>query len=203
MKSLSRLYKIRANARWRIKMEEDRVINLGVVIMLVGIFLALAAGLVKIPVPAPAAAPPNAVSLPGVGAQDEIGDIPAPGASVGGPVVIQAGQPGQVIHTVQPGENLFRIGQKYGTTIEAIMQANRLTDRYKIGVGQSLVIPQSGAPAPVSAGGGTMHIVQPGENLFRIGLRYGVTAQSIASANGISNPRLIFVGQKLLIPPDP
>jgi LysM repeat protein len=46
----------------------------------------------------------------------------------------------------------------------------------------------------------TVHVVQPGENLFRISLRYGVSMQAIASANGISNLNLIFVGQRLTIP---
>jgi LysM repeat protein len=46
----------------------------------------------------------------------------------------------------------------------------------------------------------TVHVVAPGENLFRISLRYGVTMQAIAAANGISNINLIFVGQRLTIP---
>ncbi|MEM9953448.1 MAG: LysM peptidoglycan-binding domain-containing protein [Chloroflexota bacterium] len=45
-----------------------------------------------------------------------------------------------------------------------------------------------------------IHVVQSGENLFRIALRYGVSLSSIAEANGISNPALIFVGQQLTIP---
>ena len=48
--------------------------------------------------------------------------------------------------------------------------------------------------------GGQVHIVQPGENLFRISLRYGVSMSAIAAANGITNYNLIFVGQRLIIP---
>ena len=44
------------------------------------------------------------------------------------------------IHVVQPGENLFRISLRYGTTVQAIMAANGLTD-YNIHVGQQLRIP--------------------------------------------------------------
>jgi LysM repeat protein len=36
--------------------------------------------------------------------------------------------------------------------------------------------------------------------MFRIALRYGTTVQAIASANGIANPALIYVGQSLVIP---
>jgi LysM repeat protein len=39
-----------------------------------------------------------------------------------------------------------------------------------------------------------------GDNLFRISLRYGVTINDIAAANGISNPSIILVGQTLTIP---
>lgn len=44
-----------------------------------------------------------------------------------------------------------------------------------------------------------IHVVQSGENLFRIAIRYGVSVNSIATANGVSNPALIFVGQQLTI----
>ncbi len=49
-------------------------------------------------------------------------------------------------------------------------------------------------------GGETTHVVQPGETLFRISLRYGVSIQAIAQTNNISNVNLIFVGQRLVIP---
>jgi len=45
-----------------------------------------------------------------------------------------------IIHVVQRGENLFRIALRYGTTVQAIMAANGLTD-YNIHVGQQLRIP--------------------------------------------------------------
>jgi lipoprotein-anchoring transpeptidase ErfK/SrfK len=45
-----------------------------------------------------------------------------------------------------------------------------------------------------------VHIVRPGENLFRIALRYGMTTQTVAAANGIVNPHRVYVGQRLVIP---
>ena len=44
------------------------------------------------------------------------------------------------------------------------------------------------------------HIVQPGENLFRIALRYGIDLQQLSAANGISDARSIYSGQELIIP---
>jgi LysM repeat protein len=52
--------------------------------------------------------------------------------------------------------------------------------------------------APTTAG--TTHVVQPGENLFRIALQYGTTVDTLAKANNITNPSVIYVGQKLTIP---
>jgi LysM repeat protein len=44
------------------------------------------------------------------------------------------------------------------------------------------------------------HVVQPGENLFRIALRYGVDVDTMAQYNGISNAWTIYAGQTLRIP---
>lgn len=50
--------------------------------------------------------------------------------------------------------------------------------------------------------GVTIHVVQRGENLFRIALRYGFTTEALAEYNGIADPSSIQVGQRLLIPAD-
>ncbi|HLA42061.1 MAG TPA: LysM peptidoglycan-binding domain-containing protein, partial [Aggregatilineales bacterium] len=46
----------------------------------------------------------------------------------------------------------------------------------------------------------TTHVVQPGENLYRIGLQYGFTAEQLALANGIVNPSQVYAGQVLVLP---
>jgi LysM repeat protein/uncharacterized protein YvpB len=115
-------------------------------------------------------------------------------------------QNGQVTHTVQPGENLFRIALRYGLTADQVAAANGITDSTLIYVGQQLIIPIAGSAAPPVSAASTVtnpagfHIVQAGENLYRIGLRYGLTAQQIATANGLSGISTIFVGQRLTIP---
>jgi LysM repeat protein len=47
---------------------------------------------------------------------------------------------------------------------------------------------------------GQTHVVQPGETLFRIALRYGVTVQALSAANNITDPTRIYAGQTLVIP---
>jgi len=54
--------------------------------------------------------------------------------------------------------------------------------------------------AEQTCGTGVVHLVQPGENLFRISLRYGTTMSAIANANGIVNIHRIYAGQQLFIP---
>lgn len=45
------------------------------------------------------------------------------------------------IHTVQPGENLTTIANRYGVSIEAIILANNLTSPDQIQSGDQLIIP--------------------------------------------------------------
>ena len=51
-----------------------------------------------------------------------------------------------------------------------------------------------------SCGPSVTHVVQPGENLFRISLRYGKTVAEVAAYNGIANPNFIYPGQVIRIP---
>ena len=49
----------------------------------------------------------------------------------------------------------------------------------------------------------TPYVVQRGDTLGKIGAKYHVTVAAIVAQNKIKNPNLIYVGQKLCIPPDP
>jgi LysM repeat protein len=98
-------------------------------------------------------------------------------------------------HTVQPGENLFRIGLRYDIPYQQLAAANGIANPSRIQAGQVLSIPSCG-----SAGGEQVHIVQPGENLFRVALRYGITWEQLAAHNNLSDPRLIHPGDALRIP---
>lgn len=60
--------------------------------------------------------------------------------------------------------------------------------------------PTHGQDSVSQPNGLTIHVVQRGENLYRIALRYSLTVADIVRANGITNPGSIQVGQRLLIP---
>lgn len=112
-------------------------------------------------------------------------------------------------HTVQDGETLFSISQQYGVSAEEIAAANNITTSSVLTVGQVLVISEAGTTTtppevvdqvPPPSGGEQTHVVQPGENLFRISLRYGKTVDEVAAYNGIANPHYIYPGQVIRIP---
>ena len=62
-----------------------------------------------------------------------------------------------------------------------------------------MFVPSSAFAAP-SERGGSVHIVQRGETLSAIAARYGVSQASLASANNIRNPNIIYSGMRLWIP---
>lgn len=63
--------------------------------------------------------------------------------------------------------------------------------------------PEPTAPPPPAVQlptGEQIHTVQPGQNLYRIGLQYGCTVAELTAYNGIFNPNYITVGQEIRIP---
>lgn len=108
-------------------------------------------------------------------------------------------------HTVAAGENLYRIGLKYGISWVAIANTNGLANPNILSVGQVLKLPGATPTTPdptPSPQTETTYIVQTGDNLFRIGLKFGISWVQIAEANGIVNPNMISVGDELKIPVD-
>jgi LysM repeat protein len=111
---------------------------------------------------------------------------------------------GPLTHIVQANENLYRIALRYSISVEALMQANGLTDADLVVAGTTLIIPtNTNAPIAVAANpapiAGT-HTVMPGETLSQIARRYGLTVDDLIRANNITNPSLITVGQVLMVP---
>ena len=127
-------------------------------------------------------------------------------------------------YVVARGENLFRIALKQGTTVSRLVELNGLRDDSFVYAGQRLRVPSLEPPpppkaadvargaspaSPASAGGTanssgaakpTVHIVAPGQNLYRISLQYDIPYARIMEANGLSSPDVVWVGQQLIIP---
>jgi LysM repeat protein len=114
------------------------------------------------------------------------------------------------IHTVRPGEWLYKIARAYGVEVTAIVDANGLTS-LQVVPGQQLAIPgvtpvsNTSAPAAASAPAmatscRTYHIVKSGENLFRVALKYNTSVSAVAAQNGMRAPYTVHVGQSLCVP---
>lgn len=95
------------------------------------------------------------------------------------------------IHVVRLGETFLSIANLYGVTIEQIIQNNGLQDIPHLILGQSLVIVTDQV----------YYIVEAGDTLFSIGLRFNLPYTAIASFNNIVNVDEIHVGMTLAIPP--
>lgn len=107
------------------------------------------------------------------------------------------------IHIVQRGETVWSISLRYGTTPEAITQANGLSNPRYIYAGQQLIIPTGGGNtgwAGSNTASGTTYVVRRGDNLSSIAVQYGTTIDALVRTNGLSNPSYIYAGQRLIIP---
>lgn len=106
---------------------------------------------------------------------------------------------GPQTYVVQPGDTLYSIARRYGMNYQDLAAHNGIVNPHRIQAGQVLRIPAGGEPSPPS-GGEIVYTVQPGENLFRIALRYNMNYHYLASYNGIANPHTLRAGQTIRIP---
>ncbi len=107
------------------------------------------------------------------------------------------------VHIVQPGETLSQIARKYGTTVADLQVLNGLADADYVRHGQSLLI-DAGAtvdPAPESAEEYQVYTVQPGDTLFRLAGKHGISLTKLMSINGLTEEEWLKLGQELLVPP--
>lgn len=139
-----------------------------------------------VPTPTPEVVPPGAASTPAV----QPPETPATAA-------------GETTYVVQPGDRLFRIALRFGVDYRALAAYNNILNPDRIYPGQVLRIPQPGVSPTPSAPGEILYTVQPGDNLFRIALRYNMNYLYLAAYNNISNPHQIRVGQVIRIPVNP
>lgn len=114
--------------------------------------------------------------------------------------------PGSGAYTVTSGDTLFKIAQRYGTTVDALRQANGIWGDY-LDVGEKLNLPATPAtPAPTPPSTtptklptGASYTVAAGDTLFLLAERYGTTVDALRQANGITGDYL-EIGRQLQIP---
>ena len=181
--SLAAKYGLAGWGAWRAGQEDQNFWSLN----LTSVGRAAPVPLVPPVAPAPTAAPsPPAPAAPA--------PAPAPPASI----------------IVAPGDTVSAIAGRLGTSVEALIAANRLTPDGWIQIGQQLVMPGSApAPAPAAAAPAPAAPRPPanrtitvgmGDTLSSISARYGASVQTLLRANGLRSPDRIQAGQRLTIP---
>ncbi|MDT8307158.1 MAG: LysM peptidoglycan-binding domain-containing protein [Anaerolineae bacterium] len=119
-------------------------------------------------------------------------------------------------YTVQRGDSLYKIARRFGTTTQALAAANNLSNPSALQVGQilrlvnaenapaSIATPPPATPAatatPAPVSDGNRYIVQPGDSLYKIALRFDTTVQALAATNQLANTNVLHIGMQLTIP---
>lgn len=127
-----------------------------------------------------------------VEALQQLNQFPDPSQLViGQAILIPSPAAAPLRYTVVAGDTLYFIAQTYAITVNAIVQANNITNPDLINVGTVLTIPGWSA---------LTYTVRSGDTLYQIANNFGVLINLIVKTNHIANPSLIYPGQTLIIP---
>lgn len=134
------------------------------------------------------------------------------------------------VHTVEAGETLYGISQKYGVDYRRLMMLNGIKNPNNIFAGQEICIPRNTVPnynAPVDNPGVQQpspkpndplnhpnpacttdrplrfHIIAPGDTLYGISRQYGVRLSQLMMCNPEIDPYNLQIGTRLTIPAAP
>jgi LysM repeat protein len=106
-------------------------------------------------------------------------------------------------YVVRPGDTASDIAVRHGTTVAALLDANRMAAPELIRVGQMLQIPDASLTLPEYARGShdaETYRVGKGEGVFETARRFGVDPTALARTNGIGVNAPIAEGDELVVP---
>jgi LysM repeat protein len=161
--------------------------------------------------------PDNGGSVP-------VGDNNTPEPTVAPPPPPEPTQVPGFNYVVQRGDNYFSIAQRFGVSLSTLLAVNHVINPQILYVGAVLLIPSDNPPpdnggttpadtptpepivaptattSPADLPGAFAYVVQRGDNLFRLSLRFGVSVDRIKQLNGLVS-NVIYIGQTLIIAP--
>lgn len=110
-------------------------------------------------------------------------------------------------HTVQTGDTLSSLAQRYGVSIEYIAGLNGIQNPNLIYAGQQIALSagntgQEAQPQTTANAVTDSYVVQPGDTLWAVASRFGISVAQLVEANrgSIADQNLIHPGQHLTIP---
>jgi len=119
-------------------------------------------------------------------------------------------EPVYVTYTIDEGDLLGAIAAQYDLEVEAIMEANNITDPTLLQIGQVLRIPMTVTPlpspspqpkeSPLPSATPQIHVIKKGDSPLSVALQYNTSVESIMRVNGIFDPSSLQIGQELIIP---
>jgi LysM repeat protein len=110
---------------------------------------------------------------------------------------------GWVSYIVQSGDSLDSLAQRYRISAESILLSNCLPSN-ALQVGMYISVPPAAASTIVPCQppyNWLLYTVRPGDNLFRIGLAYGITVPQLQAANCMGYSTTIYAGKQIHVPP--
>ncbi len=105
----------------------------------------------------------------------------------------------QKIHIVKVGDTLTSISKLYSIEKDLIIKLNDLKDENYIYLGQNLKIPDTNQITENNANQNIYHLVQKGENLTEISVKYGLDLKYLIKINNLKDKDSIEVGSKLIL----
>lgn len=104
--------------------------------------------------------------------------------------------PEYITYVIQPGDTLSGIARRYGTTVTALTQLNKLSDPDRIYAGNTIKVPESGSDISSSP---QYYTIRSGDTLSEIAQEFGTSVSALTRLNGISNPDRIYAGTRIRV----
>jgi LysM repeat protein len=113
-----------------------------------------------------------------------------------------SGESGQDTYVVSQGDTLGNIAKRLGVSVVELQELNEIANPNQIFPGQVLQIPGAASESPASSASDEQktYVVQQGDTLIKIALRFGITLEALETANNITDPNKVYPGQVLKIP---
>ena len=105
------------------------------------------------------------------------------------------------VYTVNEGDTLYSIGEKYDLPVSLLMKVNGIVDPYNLQIGHRLCIPGTEDQLPHKPDiCFKTHIVEAGDTLYLIAKMHQIKLDALMQANPNIDPYNLLIGTELLIP---